>query len=83
MNTKDSVMVLATTFKDKGDWTVEQQFVLQMGSSYLFAHGLGTPLEKDAVTDIEIPEDGEYRLCLLYTSPSPRDSIPSRMPSSA
>ena len=22
-------------------------------------------------------------LCLLYTSPSPRDSIPSRMPSSA
>ena len=62
MNTKDSVMVLATTFKDKGDWTVEQQFVLQMGSSYLFAHGLGTPLEKDAVTDIEIPEDGEYRL---------------------
>ena len=62
MNTNDSVMVLATTFKDKGDWTVEQQFVLQMGSSYLFAHGLGTPLEKDAVTDIEIPEDGEYRL---------------------
>ena len=55
-------MALATRFKDKGDWTVEQQFVLQMGSSYLFAHGLGTPLAKDAKTEIEIPEDGDYRL---------------------
>ena len=25
----------------------------------------------------------EYKNCLLYTSPSPRDSSPSRMPSSA
>ena len=24
-----------------------------------------------------------YKDCLLYTSPSPRDAIPSRMPSSA
>ena len=24
-----------------------------------------------------------YNICLLYTSPSPRDSSPSRMPSSA
>ena len=24
-----------------------------------------------------------YDICLLYTSPSPRDAIPSRMPSSA
>ena len=55
-------MALATRFKDKGDWTVEQQFVLQMGSSYLFAHGLGTPLAKDAKTEIEIPEEGDYRL---------------------
>ena len=26
---------------------------------------------------------GEYRFCLLYTSPSPRDRQKSRMPSSA
>ena len=26
---------------------------------------------------------GEYRICLLYTSPSPRDGLLSRMPSSA
>lgn len=30
MNTNNSVMALATTFADRGDWTVEQQFVLQM-----------------------------------------------------
>lgn len=62
MDTNNSVMALATKFNDKGDWTVEQQFVLQMGSSYLMAHGLGTPLEKDAKTEINIPEDGDYRL---------------------
>lgn len=62
MDTKNSVMALATRFNDKGDWTLEQQFVLQMGSSYLMAHGLGTPLAKDAKTEINIPEDGDYRL---------------------
>ena len=31
---------------------------------------------------VEIDE-GEYYLCLLYTSPSPRDRQKSRMPSSA
>ena len=30
------------------------------------------------------PEDAnKYKVCLLYTSPSPRDSASSRMPSSA
>ena len=28
-------------------------------------------------------EDRKFRLCLLYTSPSPRDRTRSRMPSSA
>lgn len=55
-------MVLATTFADKGDWTVEQQFVLQMGSSYLLAHGIGTPLKNDPKTEITIPEDGDYNI---------------------
>ena len=30
-----------------------------------------------------IREKGRYRVCLLYTSPSPRDGLLSRMPSSA
>ena len=29
------------------------------------------------------PREAQYRLCLLYTSPSPRDRQKSRMPSSA
>ena len=62
MDKTNSVMVLATTFADKGDWIVEQQFVLQMGSSYLLAHGIGTPLEKDAVTTVEVPVEGDYHL---------------------
>ena len=28
-------------------------------------------------------EDEEFKICLLYTSPSPRDGLLSRMPSSA
>ena len=33
--------------------------------------------------DISGDKRGKYRLCLLYTSPSPRDRQKSRMPSSA
>ena len=62
INSSNSVMLLATKFADKGDWTVEQQFVLQMGSSYLLAHGLGNPLAKDAVTSFNIEEEGDYTL---------------------
>ena len=41
--------------------TADPQFMEQMGSSYLLAHGLGTPVE-DAVTKIEIPQSGQYRI---------------------
>ena len=33
--------------------------------------------------DLTYPEDGWVEFCLLYTSPSPRDTAISRMPSSA
>ena len=33
--------------------------------------------------EMEILKDGEVIGCLLYTSPSPRDGLLSRMPSSA
>ena len=33
--------------------------------------------------EIKKPETINYRTCLLYTSPSPRDATLSRMPSSA
>ena len=64
---ENSVMALATRFDDRGDWTVEQQFMLQMGSSSLLAHGIGTPLPKDAKTTILVPEDGDYTLLVRWT----------------
>ena len=33
--------------------------------------------------DKRLAEKGNYEICLLYTSPSPRDATLSRMPSSA
>ena len=39
--------------------------------------------EADAIVDAAREEAGDYRSCLLYTSPSPRDATLSRMPSSA
>ena len=37
----------------------------------------------DMETDIIHQHQGKYNRCLLYTSPSPRDGLLSRMPSSA
>ena len=41
---------------------------------------LRVPLEKISV---ELKSKGQFWFCLLYTSPSPRDGLLSRMPSSA
>ena len=39
---RDSVLLPGTYFRHKGGWTADPQFMEQMGSSYLLAHGLGT-----------------------------------------
>ena len=38
---------------------------------------------RECTDKLEIPEGGHILICLLYTSPSPRDLSTSRMPSSA
>ena len=49
----------------------------------------GNALDLVADTDSDVPQDQvehhalQRELCLLYTSPSPRDGLLSRMPSSA
>ena len=48
----------STTF---GGCVVDQQFMDQMGSFYLLAHGLGDPV-RDAVTVAKFPSAGEYHL---------------------
>ena len=56
-----TLMIEAEAFDDKGGWAVDQQFMAQMGSPFLLAHGLGAPV-KDAVHSVNIPNDGDYRV---------------------
>ena len=44
---------------------------------------LQNEIAKNGLDGFLIPRSDAYRGCLLYTSPSPRDSDSSRMPSSA
>jgi hypothetical protein len=55
------ILVEAEAFADKGGWSVDQQFVEQMGSPYLLAHGLGQPV-KNASTSLAIAQAGSYRV---------------------
>ena len=67
----EGIFVEAERFADKGGWCVDQQFMDQMGSPYLIAHGLGRPVA-DAVTTVEIPEAGLYHVWVRsynWTSP--------------
>ncbi|MFH5805102.1 FAD-dependent oxidoreductase [Alienimonas sp. DA493] len=54
------VFVEAESFADRGGWKLDTQFIRSMGSPYLLAHGLGTPVA-DATTTVKFPEAGEYR----------------------
>ncbi|MCF8226398.1 MAG: FAD-dependent oxidoreductase [Bacteroidales bacterium] len=59
--TKDKVFIEAESFRNYGGWVNDAQFIDQMGSPYLMAHGLGVPVE-DASTVFEIKEPGSYHL---------------------
>ncbi|MDL2278848.1 pyridine nucleotide-disulfide oxidoreductase, partial [Parabacteroides sp. OttesenSCG-928-G07] len=54
-----NLFVEAESFRNKGGWVVDQQFMDIMGSPYLMAHGMGEPVA-DAVTPITLPETGTY-----------------------
>ena len=55
------ILVEAESFENPGGWKLDTQFIDTMGSPYLLAHGLGRPVE-DAVTTVEFPSTGEYRV---------------------
>ncbi|MCK5705527.1 MAG: pyridine nucleotide-disulfide oxidoreductase, partial [Cyclobacteriaceae bacterium] len=40
-----SIFIEAESFNEKGGWLVDPQFVEQMGSPYLLAHGMGLTVE--------------------------------------
>lgn len=58
-------------FSNKGGWVVDQQFMDQMGSSYLMAHGMGVPV-KDAIHTVQFKQTGWYHVFVRtynWTSP--------------
>ncbi len=55
------MLVETESFKDKGGWQVDQQFMDLMGSPYLIAHGMGIPV-KDASTTINVEEAAKYHI---------------------
>lgn len=56
-----TLWVDAEDFQDYGGWYHDTQFVYLMGSGYLMAQGVGTPVE-DAVATVRLKEAGTYRL---------------------
>ncbi|HRT57984.1 MAG TPA: FAD-dependent oxidoreductase [Candidatus Paceibacterota bacterium] len=68
-----SLLVEAESFTNLGGWVVDQQFADVMGSPYLLAHGLGTPVA-DATTSVIFPALGTYRVWVRtkdWTAPRP------------
>ena len=51
----------AESFTERGGWVIDQQSMGVMGSAYMLAHGLGTPVA-DAETILDIPRKGNYRV---------------------
>lgn len=56
-----SLLVPTPSFTNHGGWVLDSQFELETGSSYLLAHGNGTPVA-DAITSISIPRSGAYKI---------------------
>ena len=54
-----SRFVECETFTDYGGWVVDPHSMKRMGSSYLMAHGCGTPV-KDATRTVNFAEAGRY-----------------------
>jgi len=56
-----TVLLEAESFAGHGGWLLDTQFIEQIGSPYLLAHGLGKPVA-DATTRVTIPAAGTYRV---------------------
>ena len=55
------LLIECESFDHKGGWVVDPQFVEQMGSPYLMAHGMGEPVD-NATTTIQVPASGTYHV---------------------
>ncbi len=59
MSESKDMLIEAEAFDDYGGWVLDSQFVAEMGSPYLLAHGSGRPVD-DARTAVTIAEAGAY-----------------------
>lgn len=57
----NTILVEAEAFTNMGGWVLDQQGMDLMGSPYLMAHGLGTPVE-NATTTFKAKTSGDYRM---------------------
>ncbi|MBW8035812.1 MAG: FAD-dependent oxidoreductase [Planctomycetes bacterium] len=68
------VLVETESFSKYGGWVHDSQFIENMGSPYLLAHGLGKPVA-DAKTEVAFPDDGTY-----FVWARTKDWVPSHHP---
>ncbi|MCA9219202.1 MAG: FAD-dependent oxidoreductase, partial [Planctomycetales bacterium] len=57
----EQLLLEAESFDQHGGWVLDTQFIREMGSPYLLAHGMGRPVA-DATTTVELPSAGTYRV---------------------
>ena len=60
----NEIFIEAESFNDLGGWTVDQQSIEVIGSSYVMAHGLGKPVA-DTKSVFNVNSDGEYAVYAL------------------
>ena len=58
---KENIILECECFDDKGGWSIDSQFIDEMGSSYLIAHGLGKPVD-NAQTKFKISKSTLYNI---------------------
>jgi hypothetical protein len=56
-----AILVEAESFDSYGGWFIDTQFMDQMGSPYLIAHGFGKPVT-NANTTVNCSKSGDYRI---------------------
>lgn len=57
----ETIVLECEQFEDLGGWSLDSQFIDEMGSSYLLAHGLGKPVA-DAKTTFKVQKGGRYNV---------------------
>ena len=58
---RETVLIEAEAFAEHGGWVVDQQFMDQMGSPFLLAHGIGKPVG-NAKTTVRLPKKGQWHV---------------------